>query len=179
MREMKYFDFYSSGTIGTAGSPSKISAVPQGLTDITRVGDSIQLVSLEIRCNAAMTIATDFTNLLRLVCFQWTVDDTGTAPVIADVFQSTVATEACVSAITHDNVQKVDVLADHLFCLSSTGDLNKSFHAVVTRFKMPVVNYIAATTTGVGNLYFDAVSDSGAVPFPVLNVYFRLNYYDT
>jgi len=180
MREPKFFDLFSAAaaTVSTTTVVTKLSAINQGVGQTQRVGDSLELTSLELRSAAAMTIATDFTNQVRLLVFQWMEDDGTYAPAAADLYSNLGAGLATISTIVHDNSMKIDVLADHLFTLSGVGKALEPFHVLISKFRSRKINFNPAATTGSGNLYYAFVSDSAAIPFPTVTISTRVNFYD-
>jgi hypothetical protein len=179
-RELKAFDgnITPASTVSTTMTIVRLSGINQGTTVTNRIGDSLSLASIEVRSAAAMTIATDFTNQLRMIVFQWCQDDNVYAPAVADIVTFVAAGQSTVSPIVHDNANKIDVLVDHLFALSGTGESIKTFHVIPSRFRLPQIQYNPAAINGEGNLYIAYVSDSAAIPFPVLSASWRINFYD-
>lgn len=70
----------------TAGLVATVSAVPQGTTDVTRIGDSINCVSLEMR---GQIVAATGTDALRLLVFYYKPSFSVNPPLITDILEAT------------------------------------------------------------------------------------------
>jgi len=69
-----------------AGLVSTVSAVPQGTTDVSRIGDSISCVSLEMRGQITAAVGTD---ALRLIVFYYKPSFSVNPPLITDILEAT------------------------------------------------------------------------------------------
>jgi len=171
--EPKHFDVAFSSTAGSGGSGVLyLSAIPQGTTDITRVGDRLTLRSLEARWD---TVYADATNIVRFILFQWIGDAVTDVPAITDILESV---PYVFSAYNWDIRHKVRILHDETVSLA---DVGPKVHQ--GKVKIGLANtqqrFLAASTNiEAGGLFALFVSDSAAIAHPVYNLYTRVAYND-
>lgn len=178
-KEPKYVD---TSNIATAASSTltviSVSATTNGTTDITRIGDQIELHSLELKLSATVS-SSDGSNLVRILVFQWLADDTTDPPTAAKVLQSS-AGQPYNSPFNHDNSAKLVVLYDKLLATSTYYPV-KHDSVLISLGQSPVrrvVKYSAGASTGNNNIYIAFCSDSGPAPHPTVDSYARINFYD-
>ncbi len=174
--EPKYNDtsFVATSVPGTAVLTS-LTATTNGTTDLTRIGDRINLFSIEFRWTV---LVADSSNVVRVVLLQWLSDDGIDAPSLAKVLAN--AATPVNSPFNHDNKAKFIVLYDHRVLLS-TYEPNRgdTVELLLPASRVqPEVMYQAGASTGQNNLYALMVSDSGPSPHPVLEGVARVNWYD-
>lgn len=135
-----------------------------------RLGDVLRVKKLWTRWNF---VASDTTNVMRLIIFKWKPDNAVDAPSTASILESArlgLPAINCISSyisIPADR-KKFTVLLDRCFPLTTSGS-NQS--VVFTRTfgvkKLGNVQYNgSATVTGTGLIFYLVVSDSGAVSHP-------------
>jgi len=150
-----------------SGLLSDLTAIAQGSTDTTRVGDRIRLDSLHF---SFYFTAGDTTNLCRIVLFQWFPPSGSFAPVIGtNLFLTTGSILAPISQYLVDFESNFRVLYDKLFYLSTTVTQSGTIqHIDVRKFPQRNLQYVAGGTSGSGHLYRLVISDSAAVPNPTI-----------
>lgn len=174
--EAKYFDVIAtqspvSATIGL----NNLSNMSQGLTDITRVGNSIKIKDLRVRYTIIPNFTSSITNIVRIMIF---VDKSqgGVAPLQTQIFESSTTFN---SPLNKDFSDRFVVLRDSIFPLAQgsadnlTGDiyLKMDYH----------VRYLgpgnAVGDQGPGTVYLLSWSNQ-VTNSPTISYYTRLNYYD-
>lgn len=183
--EKHYYD-YDGGTVNLPVSYSssiyKLTAVTAGSSDSTRSGDRLTIKSLQIRGTLAVA---DTHNVMRVIIFQYLGDDGVAVPTSGQILEA-----PWFNTINHVNAPyakdyvgyKVIVLWDSTYVLNQDNQA-KQFQIMLTagnfkRKAKPFIQYQAASSNGVGNIYMMAVSDSGAVTHPTITWVSRLRFID-
>lgn len=105
--ERKYLDTnYDTGTIGNTGVVSQLSAVPQGSTAVTRIGDSLFAKSLVLRGN--FWSLADI-SVFRFIIIRWLANSTPTA---SEVLENDGTDKCVISHYNHHAKKKFKVLYD-------------------------------------------------------------------
>lgn len=182
--EKKYFDTLLSGTVSTTAQISKLTTIPTGTTDSTRVGDKVKMLSLNLRF---LFGAADATNVCRFIIFQWHLND-GTAPVVTDILNNTGVTDVFMAYYNHDQGKNFTVLCDKMIisCLNASNanvwfKWRHSFNRkrkLSDKFVKNTIKFIAAANTGMDHIYMLIVSDSSALTHPGYNLDSRVTYTD-
>jgi len=159
-------------TFSNVGTIVPISEIAQGLDYNTRVGDSIKIQKIIVNVRLLMAAAATQT-FARVVMFR-DLQNTGTAPTVANLLQTT---DTCspVNFLFHD---RFTILWDELVPLCISGDQN-----AVLRFDRPHgghVKYLgitaAAASDGQGSIYLLFISNETAANVPsysfISHVYF-------
>lgn len=120
--ETKYIDLQPiSGVVTTTSSQAPVTAVAQGLTDITRIGNS--LLCKYLMCRYLLTVnATATRNTVRLIVFIDKNNAQGTAPTAADLLQGGVI----LGPINVNNTDRFAILKDEMFDLYTSGQAQVS-----------------------------------------------------
>lgn len=171
--EKKYLPYVNSNAVTTTPQIQTLSEVPQSAgnsTDVTRIGDTIRIRSLQFNYTIAIG---DTTNFVRLIFFQWKPT---TTPVASNILLDTV-TSPWLSPYNHDYRQSFIVIKDAFHKL----DVNIPVvynRLMFTQFMLRKIQYVAATVTGSNKLYVLLVSDSGAAAHPVASWSGKFNFTD-
>jgi len=182
-KELKVYDENSSAfTIGAGATLSLLSGITQGAAQAQRVGDQVELVSLEITYEVVQA-NTDIYSNTRVLIFQWFPNTTLIAPVLASILYNT----AAIGPYSQYNWQYRDqyhVIYDKLFSqagistsVASSTNMSVLRHRL-TNFRKPI-KYTPGTAAGSNHLYFLFMSDSTIAPFPVGSFATRLEYRDS
>lgn len=192
-QELKYIAF-NSGVATQATSTMSVSntpfAIPQGVTDQDRVGDSITYGPfLKLRINIAngQGATGDIYNNVRVAIVQWKPN---TVPTAGDIFLNDPSGAPGVySNYSHDKRQMFNILFDKVWTTignaAAAGTANTS--AFVTgvqdltiSLKRAVkhVQYLAGGTSGTNLLYICIVSDSALATHPNFTYQTKLVYRD-
>lgn len=152
----------------------------QGLSDLTRNGDKITPVNIEVNC--AMYGA-DTTNVCRLIIYQnkTTGVATGTGSVSAILAASPIGSKlAPYAPYTHDYRGLYKVLYDKTFqVVNGTVGALRHFKFVIPKKKLSPLQFEAGGTNCVkGDLQFLLISDSTLSTHPTISGYIRMRYKD-
>jgi hypothetical protein len=171
--EIKSFDAGFGTTVDNAGSITKLSTIPQGDTDSSRQGDQCELIKLEVHANYANSSA-DLFNTYRHIIFRWCQDDTVAAPIVSDILQSTTV----FSPLNRDNfrAKKFIVIHDVFKCTSLNGEHAKT-DVFVKKLNFKIL-FQSGATTGTNHIYSLQLSDSAAIPHPIVSYVARVHYND-
>lgn len=182
LKTVKYFELFSNiTTVSSSGTVVDLSAIPQGVAQLDRVADTVFIQNADIRLSV-VTANADIYNLVRIIFFTWKVDSALSAPTIADILAFTGSTPLVYANFNFENRQMYGVLKDIVFNMSgtSTNPTKNSQHYM--EFRLPMsrrrIDYNLGSTSGTGKIYFAVMSDSAAVPYPVLNLNMRIWYMD-
>ena len=162
--ETKFSDYDLPAFIVTAGGSivGPIAIIGPGDGESQREGDEIILKNIRIRFSL---IGQDATNFMRVIVFRWLQDNALNIPVIADIFQQ-VATNPWSANLDYSNLhteKRIQILYDGLHSLVLNGN-NACKHKTINVFGKKLgkkkMGFNTATTTGMGQVYICAISDS-------------------
>lgn len=201
-RQIEDKHFYYGGTGGidaAAGSITDMSLVPQGVTQISRVGDTITLKRIDIRFQLesadSALLPIDNHGTIRCIVFRWEDNSSVAAPIVTDVLTPYSALDYIVANYNADNIQsgKVKILYDRLVTLFNqatyTGSAVAYYQSVASVQNRHVVLYgkrlgkkrvyfNGGGTTGKDKIYIMFISDSTANPHPAVQWQSLLTYSD-
>lgn len=143
-----------------------LSTVAQGQTDSTRIGDQINITSLEMRMQirqASFGLAGRDETTSRMIIFQYKAQTALTNADIALLLNigpseaGAVAEYNSLSVYQHDYTKLFNVLFDHSYAMndiagSEKGGLTKVFRVNLKRARKQI-RYIAGGTTGIYHIY--------------------------
>jgi hypothetical protein len=175
-KQDKFYEFYSAYSNLNAWIFNDVTgAISQGTTVSTRIGMSIRLTHLKVRCTA--TIA-DATQVMRIIFFRWRVSDTADAPSDTELFAATgLGSNPVQAQILPVKPSRFQILRDVTLTMSTNWK-----PVQVLNFDLPlnwVTEYDIGVNTGKDHLYMATCSDSGAAPSPTWIHEFILHYHDT
>jgi hypothetical protein len=161
---------YTATGVDSAGIVLDLTAITQGIGDTgNRVGD--QIVLDRARLSYAVASA-DTTNVVRVLIFKWMPQS---VPVITNLLTSG-GSQIPWAPHNTDTADQYQVLYDRLHFLAASGP---GIDGDVLEIKLPgKVQFSGGSTTGTGKIYLILVSDSGAIPHPVMNLNCALYYED-
>lgn len=171
--EKKKFDFsQASASIDYSGAIYSITDVAQGDTDVTRDGDQLTPLRLEVR---GAFVVGDAVNANRIVIVRWLPLDSSMAPAVASVLEVTGSALAPYSPYQHDNLRAgyFEVLYDTFF-VEDTYSPIKQFYIDLNIPQNKKMAFNAASTNGSGKLFLIAISDSAAATHPNIQFISRL-----
>lgn len=178
LAERKHYPYYSNAIdVVDTGTFSKMTGVPQGTTDVTRIGDRLEISNLKVRYDIkpAVTEAN-----LRVIVFQYLEDD-ATAPVLGSVLETGV-----VNAFANwDEVRsnKVKIMYDRMLRVPASSDADVFAKETRLNFygkKVPrkFIQFDNATSTGNNHVYCLLLSDKATTGGPTVNLRWELEFYD-
>lgn len=182
--ERKYRDLVNSSpvNIDDTGFTSGLSDIPQGDTDITRDGDKIRGLSVEIGFELHHSGTANSIETVRVIVFRWKPFFDTDPPTTSDIFTSTAFNYSAVGQLNHDQRGQFNVLWDRAFTLDLTSV--RAVH-VIRRIGLAkkLISYKAGSTTAVsGGIYISFISTKagggGVYPTVAFGSY-RLNYNDS
>lgn len=165
-KEGKYVDrkLVTAAALTTAGLVSKLSLIPQGTTDVTRIGDAVTLTGVELRVDGSSAAAGSAdTSIVRYVVFQWKADDT-TAPIVGDILDLSVSTAPYTAPYNHDKKSQYKIIDDFRIAVSATGpDTYQSVRKYFGRRMLKDVRFLAAGNNGYNHVYIISVANNTVV----------------
>ncbi len=157
------------------GTITHLSAIAQGITLSNRIGQSVFTKSLFIRgCVSAN--ATTANDLVRIIIFRDT-QNTGTAPVPADVIQVVGLVTAPLTPMRREAHGRFRILYSSLMAFSNTGSQAKLFKAYIPLKKHIKYTGAASTDEQKNQIYMLSLG-SGNSNNPDLSFVSRLSFYD-
>lgn len=155
-------------TGGVVSLPSNIS---QGITDSTRIGDSIKIQNLTLRYIGVRNTADSILRVMVLF------DPQNKIAAVTDVLQSTGSALSVISPKNYDKRFQNNVLYDRTMTLTTA-----DHPYVVEDIVIPIdkhCQYNAATTTvNTGDIKLLTISNVSGVNLPTFTYYARLSYTD-
>jgi hypothetical protein len=167
--ELKWFGYVDDTLISTIPSIDSICDVPQGTTDNTRVGDSLNLSDVLLKIawfqNAAPTPVNTISFAqplqVRLMVIQWY--PSVTIPALTDILDNVVYSNIY-APVKHDKRQMFRVLYDKLSYIVNGTD--RSMHQFIfsKKFnsgdKLSKVQYLNGSTQGTNKLFTVSITDA-------------------
>lgn len=182
-QEKKYFDTDVQVSPSSTYILQDLSNIPQGDTDVSRDGDKIMIKSLHLR---GLIAVGDTTNFVRIIVYQWHPSDVTLSPTANLVLSD--LTSPLNTPYNHDNGKMYSIFYDRLIALGSNSQQTVAIEKI-WRFGNKLdrrlkwvnqsIDYVAGTTGGSDKLFLLIVSDSGGIPHPAAELFFRLIYTDS
>lgn len=150
----------------------------QGITDTSRIGDRINLQSVQLSLRLAYTIPA----LMRVMVVQWHDNSNDLAINTVDLFQfgaSPATSNSIMSPLNIDQSDKFTILYDRKISFNpqfSTSNTIKTKNIYLNKRFRRNVDFNEASTSGVNKVYLIIFSDS--VTAGACNGYARVRYYD-
>lgn len=177
-KEKKFFDTVNATTIDRNGSVISLCDIPQGDTDSTRDGDAVNPTSLQF--GLTMTVADSY-NVFRCIIFRWKPNSGLTAPTPGRILQLVASANAVNSPVIWDYKSQFNILYDKTWVLGTINVCDNQVREI--QEMLPLANvpihYTAGSIVGSDKIFVLFISDSGAIPDPALNYYFRVAYTDS
>jgi hypothetical protein len=186
-----------STNVPSTGLVQLFSGIAQGVSKIQRIGDRIALKRLAMRCKVVCSTggifaSADSYNVVRIILIRWLADDAVETPVLSKVLAlPTGTTDYTIAPYNNDAGEKFIVIDDFVTVVFNTPTYTgtgvnveagyghvRLFQREYMKFGEPHIEYTANATTGVGNLYMLAVSDSTVSPSPQLLYNLDVEYED-
>lgn len=182
--ETKYFDTYLQAGVDQSSSRWSLSAVTQGDTETSRVGDEIFAKSLRLKLVTTLGNSGSFNayNTIRYVLFRY-IGVASSAPIISDVFDvdfPTTGNNTPYNFTKHKDGARgsvIKVLLDVTHMVDSNSQKHmETNHLIRLNHK---ITFATGQIYGNNHIYLMAVSDSGVVPYPQATFMARLQYTDS
>lgn len=179
--ENKYHDFTVTATMTNTPVINEIMNVTQGTTDVTRIGDAVELIRGEIRFSVLAQSTAANVHPCRVLIFQWFEN---TVPVIGNILTNAAAGVATVSSYAMDYFRKhvqFKVLYDRTFPLAANGGGTSAFfvHHRLKGFRKHVSFIAGAASPATNDLFVVFMSDTAtATEVPTFSFYSRLEWID-
>lgn len=181
--ERKSFFAGASITAGTTYVISSVSDIPQGQTDVTRIGDSLQVKNLHLQFIVAPAVAAALVGYVRVCVFQFTQQFSVNPPTGANTRQADP-----IGGVTHlspwivDGRAAIRPLYDQMFVLPDNGVAGQYPIYINQRInlssaKKTITYNNASTTDAWDKIYIGAVSNLAA-NFPTVRWLTQLDYTD-
>lgn len=146
-------------SVTAASSMIDIFNPTTGLTDSSRVGDSVRLASYAMNFVLSADVANTAAQACRIIIFQWNDD---TTPAQSDILESTLGSGNVTMVYKHDNLLngKLHVLEDRLVTLSGTNDMKcKALRFTGSKALRKNVQFINGGTGGTNKVWLYYQSD--------------------
>lgn len=176
--ETKYYNRFNQ-TISTDYSGSLVdltALIAQGITVAGRVGDRIDLRSIEWR---GQITSADSHNFVRFALVQFRENSTAGAPVIGDWLETVNNTLAPTTLWNWDRRTEYRVLWDKTYYVDTGDDYALQFAGKIPSTKLKTsVHYDPGVNTGSNHVYLLIITDSAAVTHPSVSYDMRITYKD-
>lgn len=172
----QYFNAFTPASLTNTASYFELLQPANGTTDITRIGDKVRPLRLEIGISL---IVSDVTQLIRLCVIQWFKN---TTPTDAEVFNDTTNdTSKLMGAMNHDSQRSkiLKVVWDRTYSLNTVSNTNKMIRKNLNLSQLRPTSWIAgASTNAIGGYFLVAMSDSSAIGHPTIAAAWRIRFKD-
>lgn len=184
--EAKYFDVSAAGAAYTPGTNDLIvnltQGIAQGITDVTRIGNSVLAKNIAIKINTQYTATTASPGAFgRIILLVWKENLQLNAPTAAKLFE---APTAVLSAFNKDYTDQMVILKDKVFPLEapfSANAITVPRHVKIFKKLDFHQRWIDGTATGgsVNHIYLIFRCNAATVANQLLTEYYsRLNFTD-
>lgn len=180
--ELKSLDVPYIGTVSAdlTGACYKWFSVGQGAASNQRIGDDIEVSYIQFKYDWFIA---DSYNIVRVLVFQWALDDASTVPTVADILGTASGAAPYNALLNFNNRDKYKILYDKRLLLqsTSTGSVSTPFSSgtITCRPSHKKMLYNTGATTGRYMIYTLLCSDSSAVGHPTISVIPRIVYRDS
>lgn len=175
--ESKYIDtaVFTAQTITTTGSVSCLSAVAQGTTDITRIGNSILAKHLQIRYVVQSNTVSHY-NALRMILFLDKQNAKGTIPAASEILNGV----SINGFINKDNTDRFVILKDDCITVDDVGDslVTKKEFLDLSRLHIKYDGTTAAQGDLAENHIYMLLVSADPTDGPSISMNSRLVFYD-
>jgi len=187
-----------STVVTTGGVVVPLTAMSQGVTVTTRVGDRVRVKKMQIKytivVGATGVIAgADAYNVLRVIVFKWKVSNAITAPTTGNILDAASSATVTNQAYNHDGRGDYHICYDKSHRVFNTpvyngaaiswqhGDNSAVNTDVITLGSLGKreIAYESNTTTGDGLYFALVVSDSAFLPDPTIEFCSILSFSDS
>lgn len=180
--ELKSVDATYGGAASAplAGVITAMFPIAQGTGNSQRVGNDVNASYTQIQWQGVIS-SSDPTNELRVIIFQWSLDNASAVPTVADILYTAGGMAGYNALYNFDNRDKYKILYDRSVFLEagSVGSSTVSYGPI--KLKIPHKTMLfngGGATTGRYMLYNLICSDSAGIPHPTVNLQSRLVYRD-
>lgn len=176
--ETKYFDLLAVSNVDASGSLIRLTEVPIGQTDSSRIGDKLTMRAFQFRLQFGVA---DTYNVCRVIIFQWYPNTTLSPPSGNSILSATLGTlTSFMSFYTHDYQNQFHILFDRIMYV----DIDRNHQQTITKkinmkYAKKFINFTAGSIEGSNHLYMLLLSDSTAATHPGFNLRSRLWYDDS
>lgn len=174
--ELKHLDTNVAATaISTSGIIYALSDIPQGITDVTRIGDSALPKQLQLRWN--IVGADTPSNILRCVVFRWKMNTAADVPTINEIFDSAFSGNYVLAPLTFHDRARYELLMDKVWVSNpnAASTTNTKTGSKSMKMAKKAIEFQAGIVDGQNKIYLLIVSDSSAITHPTFSVYFSLD----
>jgi hypothetical protein len=145
--------------VTSAATIVRLTPITQGVSGVQRVGDEVEITGIVVRLAAYLSAGT--TSVLRVIVFQWGLDDALLVPAVANILLAPGV--AASTPLAPYNPAAIDatpfrVLWDELLTLVNTGP--PQVRKLENTSLRTGIHFEAGATNGRGHLYILLVSDS-------------------
>jgi len=170
--ELKHFTSNLTVSVSNAGSVNPLTQISQAITDLTRVGDQLEMQSINL---GYQIVYADTTNIVRVTFLQWYPNST---PTVGDIFADTSTIGLNLGPFVQDakRAKMYKILSDELIYVNAN-KLNYGKQQVIKNFRKRLALFAATTQAG-GHIYVILSSDSSAVSHPTFTMGYGISYYD-
>lgn len=177
--ELKSIDETGGASAPALGLITRWFNIPQGTGNTQRIGNDINATHLELQYDITQA---DAFNRVRVIVFQWALDDATAVPTINDIL-FVGATNYFNALYNFDNRDKYKILHDRRYLLENTsvGISSVPKSSPIYKLKIPHKQILfngSGATTGRFMIYQLLCSDSASVPNPNVVTNIRLIYRD-
>lgn len=186
--ELKYQDLtytFSPDYSGGNAFCFDLTAIAQGTTDTTRIGDEIKLHNIKMNFLVKGNTSANSYNFLRVILFVWKLDTSLSGnPNLTNVLSPALVggVSAPASQYLHDNREDYQILWDKTYKVDSTLDNTTQSIVHIQKFRdldhLKGIQYILAGTTAINKVYIGFISD-GLVTIPSITGSTRITYTDS
>jgi len=184
--------------ITTGGVVVSLSAMSQGVTVTTRVGDRVRVKKMQIKYTVivgatGIVSGADKYNSVRVIIFKWRVSNAITAPTAGNILDNASSATSTNMMYNHDGRNDYHIVYDKTHVVFNTpvqdGTSTSWEHGPNSAFtcEAPItlrnlgnreIAYESNTTTGDGLYFALAVSDSAFTPNPTIELSSIITYSD-
>jgi len=176
--ETKFGEVGASTTQNATATITQITQLAEGVTNTTRVGQSIRLQTLEFDNFATVHASSTLSTAIRTIVFR-DLENTGTAPVATDLLESASNPQAMSSAYVWNNLRRFAIIYDEVLLLNINNN-NGGFQ----RLRVPHHGHVkyrgtdsSAASAGEGSVWMLMVSNQ-ATNSPTVTWTFRITFTD-
>jgi hypothetical protein len=180
--KLKLFDSTASTqNASTTATLVPLSGPAQGTAVNQRTGDTVRLCDRLVLNYTTSSQNADVFNTVRVIVFQWIPNTALTVPTAASILQNA---NNILSPYDFQNSNQYRILYDavHLMSGTAAGPTsagNQGFYGELSLSRaLKLLEFATGAVTGSNQLYLMFLSDSALLPFPLMNYWVRVFFYD-
>lgn len=170
-REVHQADTSAFLIVSNTATITHLSTIAQGDGVTNREGNTVKLLSIQLR---ASYVTTDATNIFRVILFRWKDRSTPTAAQVLNSSSNPLST------LNNNTSKMYHILYDKLIATDTYNPIRVTKKFLNYQKRPYTISFegSGASDYSEGNIWMLVLSDSGSIGHPTMDYYMRLRFVD-